>query len=79
MMDTISAESETKMTYADSKGTSGQAVCVDNGRRVHQFQPGLGDHPLWPAFMEELKAQREADIAESNRLADLELENLEQK
>ena len=40
---------------------------------AHQFQPGMGDHPLWQEFMDILKENREADIAEANRLADLEL------
>ena len=39
----------------------------------HQFQPGMGDHPLWQEFMDIMQANREADIAEANRLADLEL------
>ncbi len=39
---------------------------------IHQFQPGMGNHPLWQEFMDILKENREADIAEANRLADLE-------
>lgn len=62
-----------------NNGSNGHSAPTSNDRRVHQFQPGLGDHPLWEAFMDELKAQRQADIIESNRLADLELENLGQK
>ncbi len=34
---------------------------------------GLGDHPLWQMYLEELEASRQADIAEANRLADLEM------
>ena len=44
-----------------------------------RFHEGLGDHPLWQEFMEILAANRQADIAEANRLADLELEELELK
>ena len=40
---------------------------------MHQFQPGLGDHPLWQDFMDEMEKNRHADIAEANCLADLEL------
>lgn len=40
---------------------------------VHQFRPGMGDHPLWQEFLDELAKNREADVAEANRLADLEL------
>jgi len=74
MMDAVSSENETMAASADANGTNGQSAPDDTGRSVHRFSPGLGDHPLWQAFMDELKAQREADIAESNRLADLELE-----
>ena len=42
---------------------------------THQLQPSMGDHPLWQEFMDILKENREADIAEANRLADLELFN----
>jgi len=37
-------------------------------------ETGLGDHPLWQMYLEEIKALRQADIAEANRLADLEME-----
>lgn len=78
-MDAISSENETRTIPTTANGTNGQIASADDNRKVHQFQPGLGDHPLWQAFMDELKAQREADIAESNRLANLELAELEQK
>lgn len=40
---------------------------------IRQFQPDMGDYPPWQEFMNILKENREADIAEANRLADLEL------
>lgn len=46
---------------------------ADTNPLIHQFQPGMGDHPLWQEFIDILKENREADIAEANRLADLEL------
>jgi hypothetical protein len=36
-------------------------------------EKGLGDHPLWQEYLAELEANRQADIAEANRLADLEM------
>ncbi len=48
---------------------------VAEGWPMPPAEKGLGDHPLWQEYLAELKAQREADIAESNRIADLELEN----
>lgn len=39
---------------------------------THTFQEGIGSHPLWPMYLAELEASRQADIAEANRLADLE-------
>ncbi len=41
---------------------------------VPRFQEGLGNHPLWQEFLDEMEANRQADIAEANRLADLDLE-----
>ena len=42
-----------------------------------KFREGLGSHPLWQEFIDILAANRQADIAEANRLADLELEDLD--
>ncbi len=53
---------------ADGVGTPGPKG------RVPEFRDSLGDHPLWQAFLDEMEANRQADIAEANRLADLELE-----
>lgn len=53
---------------ADGAGTTSPKGCVP------EFKDSLGDHPLWQAFLDEMEANRQADIAEANRLADLELE-----
>ncbi len=42
---------------------------------MHTFQEGMGNHPLWQEYLAELEASRQADIAEANRRADLELES----
>lgn len=63
---------------ADTMNTSikanGSTVSADAGWPVPEFKHNLGDNPLWDEFMEEMKKNRQADIAEANRLADLELE-----
>lgn len=69
-MDTISTENKTKTAFSDANGTNGQHVPADPRWPVPDFKYNLSDNPLWPDFLNELKAQREADIAESNRLAD---------
>lgn len=73
-MDAISSENETTAVSADVSGANGHSAPDDPGWPVLEFKHNLGDNPLWPDFLNELKIQREADIAESNRLADLELE-----
>ena len=70
-MDAISTEIETKPASADMNGTNGHAAPADPGWPVPEFKYRLGDNPLWPEFLEELKKNREADVAESNRLANL--------
>ncbi len=67
-------------TVIDSK-REGQAAELNGidpraleGRPALRFHDGLGDHPLWQALMDEIEANRQADIAEQTRLADLELE-----
>lgn len=72
-MDAVSSENETMTASADANGTNGQSAPDDTGRSVHRFSPGLGDHPLWQALMDEIEKNRQEDIAEMNRLADLEL------
>ncbi len=67
------AEKETAV-LPGANGANSQSSPADPGWPVPEFKHNLGDNPLWPDFLNELKAQREEDIAESNRLADLELE-----
>jgi len=74
MMDAISTENETTTASADVSGANGQSTPDDPGWPVPEFKYRLSDNPLWPEFLEELRKNREADIAEMNRLADLELE-----
>lgn len=69
---------------APKRGKAAVDTTVANGTKIpgsegstHRFQEGLGNHPLWQEYMAELEASRQADIAEANRLADLELEELE--
>lgn len=73
-MDAISTENETKTASSSPNGANGQSAPDDPGWPVPEFKHNLGDNPLWPDFLEELKKSREADIAEANPLADLELE-----
>ncbi len=79
-MNAVSPENETDNLRSSSNGTSNQSASAENqsasaenGQPVHQFQPGMGSHPLWQMYVEEMEALRQADIAEGNRLADLEL------
>ncbi len=72
-MSAVKFEAETRLAPLEASGTNGQAASAENGQPVHQFQPGMGDHPLWQMYMEEMEALRQADIAEGNRLADLEI------
>ncbi len=52
----------------------GSTISVDAGWPIPEFKHNLGDNPLWDEFMAAMKENRQADIAEANRLADLELE-----
>ena len=72
-MNAVSPEIETDTLRLSSNGKNNQSASADNAQPVHQFQPGMGSHPLWQMYLEEMKALRQADIAEGNRLADLEL------
>ncbi len=69
-MDATPTETEIKPASADMNG---QSLPVNPGWPVPEFKYRLSDNPLWPDFLEELRKSREADIAESNRLADLEI------
>ncbi len=55
-------------------GADGSTVSADAEWPIPQFKHTLGDNPLWDEFIEEMKKNRQADIVEANRLADLELE-----
>lgn len=72
-MNTLTKHNIHPLTSAVSdKGSN--AVKTDEAEEItHRFQEGMGSHPLWQEYLAELKAQREADITESNRLADLEM------
>ena len=67
------ASPEIETLHPSSNGTNGQPASAESEQSVHQFQPGMGDHPIWQMYMEEMEALRQADIAEGNRLADLEM------
>ena len=49
------------------------------GWPVPEFKYRMEDHPLWQEYLAELEAKRQADIAEANRLADLEEETESKK
>ena len=68
VVDTKSGSGAVEATGANGMGNLGPKGCVP------EFKDSLGDHPLWQAFLDEMEANRQADIAEANRLADLELE-----
>ena len=53
--------------------TDSETISADAGWPVPEFKHNLGDNPLWDEFMQEMKKNRQADIAEANRQADLEL------
>ena len=72
-MSAVSSEIETDTSRPSSNGTNNQAASAESAQPVHQFQPGMGSHPLWQMYVEEMEALRQADIAEGNRLADLEM------
>ena len=64
------ASPETIITEAN--GTNGAIASRDGDWPALPFHDNLGDHPMYQEFLDALKASREADIAEANRLADLE-------
>jgi len=65
----IDANREGQATEANRTDT-----LAPEGRLAPEFHEGLGGHPLWQALMDEIEANRQADIVEQTRLADLELE-----
>jgi hypothetical protein len=72
-MISTSTEPNTKALPSSTNGPD--TVASPNAEGLtHRFQEGLGNHPLWQDYLAELEASRQADIAEANRLADLELE-----
>ena len=70
----MSIVSSEKTSSSNVNKTNGQSASSDTDWPVPGFHPGLGDHPLWQALMDEIEKNRQADIAEANRLADLEQE-----
>ncbi|MGI4790312.1 MAG: hypothetical protein ACRYFS_15855 [Janthinobacterium lividum] len=67
------AVDEIKTAVSEGNGTNGQTAVADRTWPVPEFKDNLGNHPLWREFLDALEASRQADIAEANRLADLEL------
>lgn len=76
-MSNASTEPDTKSPPSTSNGANGTAALPESGWPVPEFRHNLGEHPLWQAVLNEIEANRQADIAEANRLADLELEKEE--
>ena len=58
--------------------TNGTEASAQAEWPVPDFKYRMEDHPLWQEYLAELEANRQADIAEANRLADLE-EEMESK
>ncbi len=76
-MSTTPIDTKTQITLlSESKGANGTATPAQSDWPVPTFHEGLGNHPLWQALMDEIEANRQADIAELNRMTDLELESL---
>jgi len=73
-MSSTSTSSNPKVPLSESDGANGIATLPQPGWPVPEFKHNLGDNPLWQALMDEIEANRQTDIAEANRLADLELE-----
>jgi hypothetical protein len=73
-MSSTSTSSNPKVPLSESNGANGTATLPQPGWPVPEFKHNLGDNPLWQALMDEIEANRQTDIAEANRLADLELE-----
>ena len=69
VVDTERESPAPQVTEANGTGALGP-----DGWPAKEFHKGLGDHPLWQALLDEIEANRQADIAEANRLADLALE-----
>jgi len=73
-MSSTPTSSSPKVPPSESNGANGTAALPQPGWPVPEFKHNLGDNPLWQSLMDEIEANRQADIAEANRLADLELE-----
>ena len=67
----VDTESQT-IIPPESDGTNGTAASAQAEWPVPEFKYRMEDHPLWQEYVAELEANRQADIAEANRLADLE-------
>ncbi len=75
--DTVNTSVKTEakpLSSASGSSATGSVHFAEAGWPIPQFKHNLGDNPLWDELMEEMKKNRQADIAEANRLADLELE-----
>ncbi len=60
--------------FSESNGANGAATTPEPGWPVPEFKHNLGDNPLWQALMDEIEANRQADITEANWFADMESE-----
>lgn len=73
-MSTTTAKQDIKPSLSQNGGNGSTAIeKSETPESVHKFQEEMGSHPLWQMYLEEMAALRRADIAEANRVADLEL------
>jgi len=50
-----------------------KSIPADAQWPVPEFKHNLGDNPLWDELVAEIEKNRQADIVEANRVADLEM------
>jgi|GEM_PF-6332744 len=74
-MSSTVVDPKNEMPAAEANGVE---ALDPKGWPVPEFKYRMEDHPLWQEYLAELEANRQADIAEANRLADLE-EEMESK
>ena len=77
-MNSTAIGTSTELLSVESDGANGTTRAAQAEWPVPEFKYRMADHPLWQEYLAELEGNRQADIAESNRLADLE-EELESK
>lgn len=70
-MITTSPGPDTHSPLPGGNQPNGQAASVQTDWPVAEFHPGLGNHPLWQALLDEMESNRQTDIAEASRQADL--------